>query len=100
MTASGSGLSLRQDKADSFKPAQASGGSGTYAWTLAQGPLPDGMTLAPDGTVSGSPARAAAFPVSLRATDTEGRTIATSVFTITVTGHPTLSYASVKFPLG
>lgn len=52
----------------------ASGGTGTYTWTLAEGALPTGMALAADGTVAGTPGAAGAFRATLRLTDTEGRT--------------------------
>jgi hypothetical protein len=40
---------------------QASGGTGTYAWSLAAGQLPPGLTLAPGGTISGTPTSAGSF---------------------------------------
>ena len=51
----------------------ASGGSGTYAWTLTSGTLPRGVTLATTGTIAGTPLTAGTFPFTATATDTEGR---------------------------
>jgi hypothetical protein len=51
----------------------ASGGSGTYAWTLSSGTLPRGVTLATTGTIAGTPLTAGTFPFTATATDTEGR---------------------------
>ena len=51
----------------------ASGGSGTYAWTLSSGTLPRGVTLASTGTIAGTPLTAGTFPFTATATDTEGR---------------------------
>ena len=52
----------------------ASGGTGTFTWSLANGTLPTGLALAADGTVAGKPSAAGAFRATLRLTDTEGRT--------------------------
>jgi large repetitive protein len=48
----------------------ASGGVGTYTYTLASGTLPPGLTLAADGTISGIPnAAPALFAFTVKATD-------------------------------
>ena len=52
----------------------ASGGTGTYTWSLAAGALPTGLALAADGSLSGRPSAAGSFHATLRLTDTEGRT--------------------------
>ena len=52
----------------------ATGGTGTFTWTLAEGALPTGLALAADGTVAGRPTAAGSFRSTLRLTDTEGRT--------------------------
>jgi len=52
----------------------ATGGTGTYTWTLAEGALPTGLALAVDGSVVGKPTTAGSFRATLRLTDTEGRT--------------------------
>ena len=52
-----------------------SGGSGTYTFTLGSGTLPTGLTLGPDGTISGTPTTAGAFHATLRLADSEGRTL-------------------------
>jgi hypothetical protein len=51
----------------------ATGGNGTFTWTLASGSLPAGLQLAPDGTVSGTPAAPGRFTFAMRVTDGEGR---------------------------
>jgi hypothetical protein len=48
---------------------QASGGNGVYTWTLSSGAVPAGLTLAPGGTISGTPAAAGSFAFVARATD-------------------------------
>ena len=53
----------------------ASGGSGSFTWTVASGALPAGVTLAADGTVSGTPALPGRYALVLRVTDSEGRVV-------------------------
>ncbi len=50
----------------------ASGGNGTYTWTLAEGTLPPGLLFA-EGAISGTPRTAGVFRFTARATDAEGR---------------------------
>jgi hypothetical protein len=60
------------------KTATATGGSGTYTWSVSAGALPAGLVLDPaNGTVAGTPTAAGTFRFGLTATDSEGR--ATSV---------------------
>lgn len=51
---------------------QASGGTSPYAWTLVSGTLPAGLTLASDGTISGTPTADAAYSFRVRVTDALG----------------------------
>ena len=49
---------------------QATGGSGTYGWTVTAGALPPGLSLAATtGVLSGTPAQAGTFPITVRAQD-------------------------------
>ena len=52
----------------------ATGGTGTYTWSLLSGALPVDYALAADGTVAGTARTPGAYRVTLRLTDTEGRT--------------------------
>jgi hypothetical protein len=54
----------------------ASGGTGTYSWSLASGALPPGLTLTADGAVTGTPRAAGSFRATIRLEDSEGRTAA------------------------
>ena len=51
----------------------ATGGTGTFTWTLGGGSLPAGVTLAPSGAISGTPQQAGRFAFTATATDTENR---------------------------
>jgi large repetitive protein len=53
----------------------ATGGSGSFTWTIASGALPAGVTLAADGTVSGTPSLPGRYAFVMRVSDTEGRVI-------------------------
>jgi hypothetical protein len=62
----------------------ATGGSGSgYAFSIAAGSLPAGMTLAADGTLSGTPAAAASATVTVAAQDSAGNT-GTKTYTVTI----------------
>jgi hypothetical protein len=52
----------------------AGGGSGTYAWSVSKGTLPVGLTITPDGSVTGTPATPGRFAFTVQVTDSEGRT--------------------------
>ena len=57
-----------------FTAAQnATGGNGSFTWTLASGSLPDGLAFAPEGTLSGTPRVPGRFTFVMRVTDGEGR---------------------------
>ncbi len=52
-----------------------SGGTGTYAWSIAAGALPSGLALGADGTIAGTPRLPGVSRATVRLTDTEGRTL-------------------------
>lgn len=49
-----------------------SGGTPPYNWTLAAGTLPPGLTLSPNGVISGTPAATGAYNITVRVTDGAG----------------------------
>jgi hypothetical protein len=55
---------------------QASGGTPPYSWALASvsGPLPTGLSLGSDGTVSGDPATNNYFSIDFQVSDSAGQT--------------------------
>ncbi len=80
------------------QPLAATGGSGTgYAWSVASGALPAGLTLSAAGLVAGSPTTAGAFSFSAKVMDSAGNT-ATASFSIQVYAAFTLSTPSATVP--
>ena len=66
----------------------AAGGVPPYTFSVSGGSLPGGLVLgASSGAISGTPSVSGAFPVTLRATDSDGRTANASI-TITVNSLP------------
>lgn len=54
---------------------QATGGVAPYKWALAAGSsLPAGLSLATDGTISGTPTTAGTFNFTVTVTDSQGTT--------------------------
>lgn len=76
---------------------EATGGSGSYSWVLAAGSLPSGLTLAPAGAISGTPAAPGTSSFRVRATDTAGQ-VATADLSISVI--QTLAVHSTTLPDG
>jgi hypothetical protein len=76
----------------------ASGGLGTYTYTLASGSLPTGLTLATNGTISGIPnAAPGLFAFSVTATDSYGAT-GTKLMSLKL-ATPTLLVTSFALPI-
>lgn len=71
----------------------ASGGAGPYDFTVTSGALPTGLSLASDGTISGTPSAASTFNFVVRATDyadcTGTRAYSIAVVCPTITLSPT-----------
>ncbi|HNC44747.1 MAG TPA: putative Ig domain-containing protein, partial [Acidobacteriota bacterium] len=63
----------------------ATGGTAPYAFTVLSGSLPPGVTLATNGTLSGTPSSAGSFTFTVRATDTPGCT-GQRTYTVAITG--------------
>lgn len=85
--------------------AGASGGTGPYTYSLAAGSLPAGLSLASDGTISGTPTAIGTSNFSVRATDSSsGTPPATGPFSsanrplsLTITA-PTITLAPAALP--
>ncbi|WP_250901836.1 MULTISPECIES: putative Ig domain-containing protein [unclassified Dyella] len=81
--------------------ASATGGTAPYSYTIASGSLPAGITLASNGTLSGTPTAGGTFNFTVTATDSSGGTgpfSATSgALTLTVSA-PTITLAPASLP--
>jgi large repetitive protein len=75
----------------------AGGGSGTYRWSVGPGALPAGVTLAPDGTISGTPTLAGRYAFTLTVTDSESRSKSTAV---TLVVKAALAFKTLKLKTG
>ena len=75
----------------------ASGGTGPYAFSVTSGALPAGLTLASDGTLSGTPASGGAFNFTVTATDDNGYT-GSRAYTLAVSGAPAITLAPLTLP--
>ena len=64
----------------------ATGGVQPYKWTVASGALPPGVTLAADGSVSGTPTAAGSYTFAIQAADS-GDSTASIPGTINVASH-------------
>ena len=73
----------------------ATGGTGSFVWSVAGGGLPDGLSLSGAGTLSGTPTKPGTFEFTARATDSSGGS-ATGAFTVQIAPPPlTLSLTSL-----
>jgi hypothetical protein len=75
---------------------KADGGSSPYSWRLAAGSLPAGLTLAADGSISGTPTSSGRSSFTARVTDGAGAAQQRS-FTLDVTSSPAPFLAAAEF---
>ena len=75
-----------------------SGGTPPYTWSVSDRWLPPGLSLNPDGVISGSPVLAGTFDFTVRAADSSG-TAATASLSMTVGGCSTTITGSRSRPL-
>ena len=71
----------------------ASGGTGSYTWSLASGTLPAGLTFSPSGLLSGTPTAAGTANFTVQVTDTGSNSLTASL-SLTVIAPPTLTTVS------
>jgi len=64
----------------------ATGGSAPYTWSRVAGALPNGLTLSPSGTISGSPTRQGSYTFTVQVRDSLGAA-ASKAFTIKINKH-------------
>ena len=69
----------------------ATGGHGTYVWTL-NGALPQGLTLNPAGTISGTPTTSGTFTIAVTASDAvDASRFASGALTLSVAPPPNIA---------
>jgi uncharacterized protein (TIGR03437 family) len=78
-------------------PITASGGQAPYEFIINGGSLPGGLTLASNGTISGTPTSNGNFAFTVRVTDNTGAT-ATRDFNLSIGGTGTLSINTTVLP--
>jgi hypothetical protein len=78
----------------------ASGGVGSYTWSLATGALPAGMTLASYGELYGIPAVSGTFPLTIEVTDraTPAPNVTSAVLTLVIAAPPALVITTTTVP--
>jgi len=74
----------------------AAGANAPTAWTVSTGALPTGLTLGPDGVLSGTPTQAGNYSFTATATDAAAATGSAS-YSVTV-GYPALTRVASKLP--
>lgn len=90
-----------------------SGTTGTVTWALASSALPDGLSLDPSGTISGTPSKAGTYTFTLQATDSASPSnVLTKDYTIKIsaksspaptpsgscaTGHATYQWSTIYY---
>uniref|UniRef100_Q01RC5 Ig family protein n=1 Tax=Solibacter usitatus (strain Ellin6076) TaxID=234267 RepID=Q01RC5_SOLUE len=67
-----------------FQSLVASGGTGTYAWSVSSGSLPPGLQLSRSGAISGTPAARGPANFAVSVTDTGGSVTVNRTFTLAV----------------
>ncbi|WP_329215705.1 putative Ig domain-containing protein [Streptomyces sp. NBC_01485] len=72
----------------------AAGGTAPYVWTLT-GTLPDGLSLTPNGSITGKPKATGSFPFSVQATDSSKPPLTTTK-TLTMTVVASLRIITVS----
>jgi Putative Ig domain len=78
----------------------ATGGSGTYSWTVTSGNLPAGLTLSTSGQISGTPTTAGISSFTVQAADSEtAPQTGTQPLKLTISGG-TLKITSLPLPGG
>jgi sugar lactone lactonase YvrE len=82
----------------------ATGAVGTTTFTLASGALPNGLTLATTGVLSGTPTQIGTFPITVKATDANSCTGTGSTYNLAIAcgpvtvSNPATTTATVNSP--
>jgi hypothetical protein len=74
--------------------AQAAGGKPGYAWSLLSGSLPAGLTLSPEGVISGKPTASGTAAFTLQAADARGDTTSKAL-SIKIAAGPSVTFSGL-----
>jgi large repetitive protein len=77
----------------------ASGGSAPYSWSVSAGSLPSGLSLAPNGTLSGSPNSSGTFNFTVKATSS-GKGADSDTQALSIVVAPALAISTGSLPAG
>ncbi|MBI3649677.1 MAG: putative Ig domain-containing protein [Acidobacteria bacterium] len=77
---------------------EVGGGVGPYTWSIDAGLLPNGLTLAETGLISGRPTAVGSVTFVVRVRDTVGTTSVKSLFITVVVPPPPLTIQTVSLP--
>ena len=75
----------------------ATGGNGSYTWTVTGGALPQGLTLGTNGAITGTPTEDGSFTATVQVEDAASHT-ASKAFTLLVAGAPLQILTAVALP--
>ncbi|MDC0160423.1 putative Ig domain-containing protein [Gemmatimonadales bacterium] len=73
----------------------ATGGGGSYVWSLASGSLPSGLELTAEGSLNGTPSAEGASAIEVRAQSGDGQTVEATMTIEVVPPGPTVSAVEV-----
>jgi hypothetical protein len=75
---------------------QATGGTGSYAWSLKSGPLPAGLSLSASGAITGTPTASGNFgSLVFQVTDTNSVNVLSSQLSLQTASAPVVATASL-----
>jgi hypothetical protein len=76
----------------------ASGGQTPYTWSITSGSLPAGISMTPDGTISGTATSTGSSSITVQVTDSQSPTkaLATGSFTLTVNNPLAITTKTLK----
>jgi hypothetical protein len=78
-----------------FQPLVASGGTGTYTWSVSSGSLPPGLQLSRGGAISGTPAAPGPASFAVSVADAGGSATVNRTFTLAVAVPITIGTATL-----
>ncbi len=78
----------------------ASGGKTPYTWTISQGSLPPGLSLASDGIISGTPTTTGSYDFTVKVVDSQTPTAAVDTTPLSIMINPPLSLVTTPLASG